>query len=468
MNRRLCLTLAACTVIGLLAPRARGDVKEDIAKAVKLAGSGRGAEARPLLEAALKDGQASRDQRLTCYETLANISYSERKFEEIRSLMKAAFAENPDASPETMAMCQHYVACSFLGEGRRELAIPELQKMVDMAGAKPELQSNRQIDQRLIAELYMALGKYDEALTAVRKSIDDYPRISGRSLGYSQGVLASVQLRRGAFEEAIDAFMLRARAVTHDDQMEWCRRFVGTQIVPALSRPENARFIDPTIEKLGRLIASHADSPPLCEQLQKGVVQLLLRKGDTERALFEARVLFDVCSADTMPEAAKMLTEVLKAADGSVARANAFLSFVKIGRAGPDRTPGTDDDLANPLGEIQPPDAQARDARFSEALGAYADDWRGKLAKATMYRYWGRPEQALVELNGAFAICPMEQQPIQLIVDATAQVLVQVSGDPDMARKFTEFQQLGPAGADGKKGTPDDLTNPITSYLPKE
>jgi hypothetical protein len=207
---------------------------------------------------------------------------------------------------------------------------------------------------------------------------------------------------------------------------------------------------------------------PACEQMQKVMAQLLLRKGETGRALFEARVLFDVSSANTMPGAVRMLSEILKAEDTSVGRANAFLEYVKTGKAAKDKQLGTPDDLTDPLGDIQPPDAQARDARFSEALGTYPDDWRGKLSKATLYRYWGKPEQALVELNGAFAICPMEQQPIQLIVDATAQVLVQVSGDPDMAQKFTEFQQLGPAGADGKKGTPDDLTNPITPYLPKK
>jgi|GEM_PF-2353933 len=468
MDRRVVEALTVGLVAVLLVPWLRADLKEDIEKAVALAGAGHGAEARPVLEAVLKAGQATPQQRLACYEGLARICHDERKYEECRALVQQAFAENPNAKPDTMVMCQHWLAASYVGEGKAEQAIAEFQKAIDMAGDVPAQQWMKQWVQRLIADQYLVLGKDKEALDAIQKSIADYPALGKESLGYSYGVLAAVKLHMGAVDEAIDAFAQRVDAMADQpDRMAWCLNFISAQLVPALAKPENAKFIDPSIEKLGTLIARRADCPPLCEQLQKAMVQLLLRKGDTERGLFEAKVLFDVCWADTMPEAVKMLTEVLKATDGSVARANAFLGFVKMGKAGPDKTLGTDDDLTNPLGEIQPPDAQARDARFSEALGAYADDWRGKLSKATLYRYWGKPEQALVELNGAFAICPMEQQPIQLIVDATAQVLVQVSGDPDMAQKFTQFQQLGPAGPDGKKGTPDDLTNPITAFLPK-
>jgi tetratricopeptide (TPR) repeat protein len=469
MSRHLFGMMAAFVVASLFAPWSHADVKEDLDKAVALVNTGRGGEARPVFEAALKAGQITPQQRITCYEKLAQINYEETKFEECRSLAQKAFAEVPNAKPDTLVMCQHWVAAAYIGEGKREQAIAELQKAIDMAGDVPEQQWIKQWVQRLIADQYLILGKDKEALEAIQKSIADYPAIGKESLGYSYGVLAAVKLSMGAVDEAIDAFAQRVDAMADQpEQVAWCRNFISAQLVPALSKPENAKFIDPAIEKLGKLIARRAECPPLCEQLQKAMAQLLQRNGQSARALFEAKVLFDVSSADTMPEAVRMLSEILKAEDGSVGRANAFLEYVRTGKAGKDKALGTPDDLADPLGDVQPPDAPARDARFTEALGTYPDDWRGKLSKATLYRYWGKPEQALVELNGAFAICPMEQQPIQLIVDATAQVLVQVSGDPDMAQKFTEFQQLGPAGADGKKGTPDDLTNPITPYLPKK
>ena len=319
MNRRMLGVLTALAVASVLAPWSRGEVKEELDKAVALVNSGRGSEARPVFEAALQSGQVTPQQRVTCCEKLAQICYEERDYEGCRSLAQQAFAEDPNAKPDTMVMCQHWLAASYVGEDKREQAIVEFQKAIDMAGDVPAQQWIKQWVQRLIAEQYLVLGKNGEALEAAKKSIADYAGAGKDQLGYSYGVLAAAQMKTGAVEEAMDSFALRADAATQDDQLAWCRNFIGAEIVPALSKPENAKFIDPTIEALGKLITTRAENPPLCEQLQKVMVQLLLRKDDAEQALFEAKVLFDVCSADTMPEAVRMLTEVLKATDGSAA-----------------------------------------------------------------------------------------------------------------------------------------------------
>ena len=54
---------------------------------------------------------------------------------------------------------------------------------------------------------------------------------------------------------------------------------------------------------------------------------------------------------------------------------------------------------------------------------------------------------------------------MQTIMDATVQVLVQVSEDPAVAKRYTDFQRFGAAGPDGEAGNADDLTNPVTEYL---
>ena len=141
-----------------------------------------------------------------------------------------------------------------------------------------------------------------------------------------------------------------------------------------------------------------------------------------------------------------------------------LLLYERFGAPGQDGRAGTDDDLTNPLEKISVVDIDERQQVFGRQIEALPQDWQGRLYRGRLYRFWGKPKQALAELKVAFAICPATKEAIQPIAEEIIQVLFQISGDPEIGKQFVAFQKFGPTGADGREGMTDDLVNPLVVH----
>jgi hypothetical protein len=216
--------------------------------------------------------------------------------------------------------------------------------------------------------------------------------------------------------------------------------------------------------QLRDLFLERIGSPAGCEPIQAMRIEMMIDHGDMEGALFEAKTLADVCLPQNMGNVTALLTKALKAVDGHVARINKYYEFQKFGKAGKDKVVGNEDDLEDPLAAVKCPNPVERDAAFAAQLEKLPKDWEGRMARANLCWYWGKPRETLKELKTALALCPVDQKTLQAITDRVTVALVQVSGDREVAKRFVEFQKHGPAGADGKAGTPDDITDPLAEY----
>lgn len=399
----------------------------------------------------------SPSQTAACAEAGATACCWAHEFEQALAWLAKLPAGGKDLDAPTQARCRKLEAWAREGLGQFEQALTANRAAVALAR-----QAGDKVSKELLAE-YLShtaktlrrLEKYDEAAALYREAAQISP-IPAACIG-----TAELALRAGQGGEALRAWV--ALCGTEKAEMkrilELARAFHEMAQHPAKA-PDPA----PILELRSQWLSYTASRPEVCEQVQWVLVDLLLAHGQAEPALREGRALLEGCSGDLLPEVAGRLSLVLKRLDGSVARANQVLELVRWGAAGPDGNVGTADDIADPFADADLAEP-ARDQAFAEALTAQGDDWRGHLARATLYRYQGKTREALPELKRAFDLAPMEEEPIRAVAQATMRVLTQLTGSPAAAERYADFQRYGTAGPDGKAGSADDLTDPVAALL---
>jgi tetratricopeptide (TPR) repeat protein len=212
-------------------------------------------------------------------------------------------------------------------------------------------------------------------------------------------------------------------------------------------------------------IPASVRAPQKCHELQKAIVLLYVQAKRREEALLAARTLYQTCPPDHFDAVVDYIADILKRMDGSIARANRFLDFVKFGTVGPDGKAGTDDDTVNPFPADGPEAPQDVALAYRKAIaGEWKDTWEDKRCLATLYRYMDEPKRALKCLSEAFVLAPMKPEPLQLVAGDMANVLIQLTGNPADGDQLAKFLKFGREGRDGKPGTDDDLTDPREPY----
>jgi len=233
-----------------------------------------------------------------------------------------------------------------------------------------------------------------------------------------------------------------------------------------LSNIKKAETADEIAQLAAKRIPAAVRNPVLSHELQKVVVLAYVQVGQKEKAMAAIKTLYQACPANRFDMTVTQIASMLKKMDGSIARANRFLDYVKFGTVGPDGKPGTEDDTVDPFptarAKMPPEVANA----YKEAIeDEWADTWEDKRCLSALYRYMDEPAEALKCLAEAFVLAPMEPEPLQLVAGDMTNVLIQLSGNPADGEKLGQFLKYGKEGRDGKAGTDDDLTDPRKPYL---
>lgn len=199
---------------------------------------------------------------------------------------------------------------------------------------------------------------------------------------------------------------------------------------------------------------------------QRRIVDLLDRANRLDDALRAARIMYDATpDPRSSTDCVRRIMQLLKKLDeNDVTRCNAFLDYQMNGPAGPDGKAGTPDDLKNPMEDFAYPICTDRIQSLKEAWAQVSDDSEGSRTRAHICLYTARPKEALRYFVEACQRSRLEQYPIHAREVIWLGVRPLRGHGVGMAQDFAFISQ-GRAGADGKPGTADDLTDPVAPFL---
>ncbi len=309
-----------------------------------------------------------------------------------------------------------------------------------------------------LAEAKIGRNKDEEAIAIYREIIKNDPASAKPWL--ARGPLIDLLLRRGKIDEAVAAYEdLLCSKVTS----------LSPETLKAFRRLalENAKdpVRGPAIVLVCRkAITANPSDLRRSEALQQTIAEIYLMREEYDKAIMEAKVLMHATgSKEGMEGAVNIVMMSFKVKDGNLSRVNQLIQFQKVGRAGVDKKPGTEDDIENPLAAVSIRYSSDESRLFENALVKANRDWSGRLDRGNLYLFWSKPKEALEELKIAYAIAPLEQATIQKITDRILVALVEASGDPTLSDEYLRFQRSGPG--ETKPGGPDVTTNPIDLVL---
>ena len=246
-----------------------------------------------------------------------------------------------------------------------------------------------------------------------------------------------------------------ALAIASDDAL--------AQLVPIAARTERGN-------DLVRACTHAMLARPLSETTAKtclaAIVDVRTRQQRYDDALAAARAAygitgFESTSATYFAKVIGLVAHALRGRDGHLVSGNAFRDYQVYGANGPDRKPGTQDDIADPLAGLKPKPEPELDRLFEAALKAQPPTVAGWRARGWICLLWSKPEEALAAFKHAFAICPLDSSSMTRAAQDIALGLKARHGTPVGMDAFARFQRYGPNGPDRKKGTADDLEDPL-------
>lgn len=262
-----------------------------------------------------------------------------------------------------------------------------------------------------------------------------------------------------------DAAALKLAATLQDSEL----RLLAQDEALAILAPAALRLdrCDELVRLLTRAILAEPFDETVPYACSKAIVELRLRQGRLDDAVAAAYVAYATSgfSAYVSPQsfgrAVDLVADTLRARDGHLVSGNAFRLYQVHGPAGPDKKPGTPDDLPNPLAALAPKADPELDKLFEAAIAARPPSVAGHRARGWAYLVWGKPKQALGEFKRAFALCSLEATELTRAAQDVALGLKALNATPVGMEAFAEFQRFGPNGPDGKPKTADDLTDPL-------
>jgi tetratricopeptide (TPR) repeat protein len=352
---------------------------------------------------------------------------------------------------------------SFLARAARLYA--ELQRFDKAQGCLDRLYGKLDTD-TVVAEATKAYQEFALKLAAVGRNeeADAFDRKLLSLFARREPSISRAALLR-LFEGDDDAAILKLVATLKDTEL----RILASDEITAVLIPAAIRL--GRTDELARVFFRAILAEPLDENTAllclKAIMELRVREGRLDDGLAAAYAAYSTCGFGTYAspavfgKAVDLVAEALRARDGHLVSGNLFRQYQLTGPAGPDRKPGTPDDLPSPVANVAfKPDPEL-DKLFEAAIAAQPLSVAGHRARGWLCLAWCKPRKALGEFKRAFAICSLETAEINRVAQDVALGLKALHGTPVGMEAFADFQRHGPNGPDGRKGTPDDLKDPL-------
>lgn len=311
-----------------------------------------------------------------------------------------------------------------------------------------------------IAGAYRTAADHEGARAAYERLLKDLPPAAAASASrraQAYNGLAAIHLQQQNTEGAIAVY----RRMAADTGLEATRRVQAyTQL---FTHFRNATDHEAAIELGHELIAAHPTHVLSSGQLLEALVDAFVNEGRIEDALGMAKVYYrlsqlQVSGGSSVGTLAILaVVRALKAREGGLRSANAFLTFVAHGPEGPDEQAGTADDVKDPLAAYRLPEDAGRDRLFADAARRLASD---PLELGYLYTCWDKPAEALRAFRRDY-LAARTPAKLQLAASRLARAMRAFGAPEAEVDAFFDFQNLGPDGEDGKPNTADDLKDPI-------
>ena len=200
------------------------------------------------------------------------------------------------------------------------------------------------------------------------------------------------------------------------------------------------------------------------------LVNALINEGRVDEALGMAKACYHLSgitpaaysSSSSRQEAIFAVVRAVKAKEGSLVSANAFIAYIEQGPNGADGHAGTKDDRKDPLAAFHLPPEPGRDRMFAEAAKRFITQPK---ELGYLYVCWDRPADALRAFRRHY-LATSETTSLQAAATQLARVMRALGRPESEVTAFFDFQNYGPNGKDGKPKTKDDLKDPILA-LPR-
>lgn len=191
---------------------------------------------------------------------------------------------------------------------------------------------------------------------------------------------------------------------------------------------------------------------------QKGIADVLARKGDLPEAAKAARLCLDGApSLAAFGEAITFTANILSALDKNVDRANQFLAFEQAGPGG---------GLVNPIETIEYPLLPGRERAFAIMRQEAGDTPAASEFRAFTYLFTGKRTEALAQFADAFRRSSQNSDLQRTAPDLAIVGLRAIHGTSVGLEAAIQFIVFGPDGPDGIQNTADDIADPFAKWIP--
>ena len=243
---------------------------------------------------------------------------------------------------------------------------------------------------------------------------------------------------------------------------------MGSWALPVFSTPvddlfkqaqdaNTAKKFDDAIAAYQHIINEHVDAVDRWYDAERGIAQALAQKGDFAGAAQAAHLCLDAApNLGAYDDVVNFTANVLSAQDKNVDRANKFIVFQQNGAV---------NGQTNPMDAVGYPSQPDREAAFAAFRLQAGEDAPAAHLRAVTFLFTGKPRDALAQFADAFRRNENSYDLRNAGVELVTVGLRAVQGNGVGLDKAMQFVIYGPAGADGKTGTADDVPDPFTTYL---